>query len=44
LAQDGFMDVTILNLAPEWLRLADEKASEAGVRDRLKLTGKQQRT
>jgi len=37
LAQDGFTDITVLDIAPEWLRLADEKARKAGVRDRLKL-------
>jgi ubiquinone/menaquinone biosynthesis C-methylase UbiE len=37
LAQDGFTDITILDIAPEWMRLADEKARKAGVRDKLKL-------
>ncbi|MCP4540803.1 MAG: methyltransferase domain-containing protein [Chloroflexi bacterium] len=37
LAQDGFTDITLLDYAPEWLRLADEKAQEANVRDKLKL-------
>ena len=26
LAQEGFTDITVLDHAPEWLRLADEKA------------------
>ncbi len=37
LALDGFTDITVLDIAPEWLRLCDEKARKAGVRDRLKL-------
>ncbi len=37
LALDGFTDITVLDIAPEWLRLADEKARKAGVRDSLKL-------
>jgi ubiquinone/menaquinone biosynthesis C-methylase UbiE len=37
LAQEGFTDITVLDHAPEWLRLADEKARAASVRDRLRL-------
>jgi ubiquinone/menaquinone biosynthesis C-methylase UbiE len=37
LAQMGFVDITVLDHAPDWLRLADEKAHRAGVRDRLTL-------
>jgi len=37
LAKEGFTDITILDHAPEWLRLADEKALQAGVRDHLTL-------
>jgi ubiquinone/menaquinone biosynthesis C-methylase UbiE len=37
LAREGFADITILDHAPEWLRLADEKAKQAGVGDRLVL-------
>ncbi len=37
LAQQGFEHITVLDHAPEWLRLADEKANQANVRHRLKL-------
>ncbi len=37
LAQQGFEHITVLDHAPEWLRLADEKANQAHVRHRLKL-------
>lgn len=35
LAQEGFTNITVLELAAEWLRLAREKAQAAGVVDRL---------
>jgi len=37
LAQMGFVDITVLDHAPGWLQLADEKARQAGVRERLTL-------
>lgn len=37
LAQDGFTNITVLDVAPGWLRLADEQARAAGVRGRLTL-------
>jgi ubiquinone/menaquinone biosynthesis C-methylase UbiE len=37
LAREGFTDITVLDHAAEWLRLADEKARAASVRDRLNL-------
>jgi ubiquinone/menaquinone biosynthesis C-methylase UbiE len=37
LAQTGFVDITVLDHAPGWLRLADEKARQVGVRERLTL-------
>lgn len=37
LAQDGFTNITIVDIAPDWLRLAGQKALVAGVRDRLTL-------
>jgi ubiquinone/menaquinone biosynthesis C-methylase UbiE len=35
LAQAGFVDITLLDHAPGWLRLADEKARHVGVREHL---------
>jgi len=37
LALDGFSDITVLDIAPEWLRLAGEKAQRAGVLEGLSL-------
>jgi ubiquinone/menaquinone biosynthesis C-methylase UbiE len=37
LAEAGFECITILDHAPEWLRLAEEKAKAAGVLDRLEI-------
>lgn len=37
LAQMGFSDITVLDHAAGWLRLADEKARRAGVREHLTL-------
>jgi SAM-dependent methyltransferase len=37
LAEEGFECITILDHAPEWLRLAEEKAAAAGVLDRLQM-------
>jgi len=37
LAQEGFADITIVDIASEWLHLAEEKANGARVSERIKL-------
>jgi ubiquinone/menaquinone biosynthesis C-methylase UbiE len=37
LALDGFEDITLLDIAPGWLKLAREKAVRAGVEERIHL-------
>ncbi|MCD4786373.1 MAG: class I SAM-dependent methyltransferase [Candidatus Eremiobacteraeota bacterium] len=37
LAREGFNNITVLDHAEGWLRLAEEKAESAGVSDRLKI-------